>query len=49
MSLGGPGAIEWTSSEEDSVNRYANEMVRAGIALFIALETVQFQHKLVRQ
>jgi hypothetical protein len=36
MSLGGPGAIEWTSSEEDSVNRYANEMVRAGIALFIA-------------
>jgi subtilisin family serine protease len=36
MSLGGPGAIEWTSSEEDSVNRMANEMVRAGIALFIA-------------
>jgi hypothetical protein len=36
MSLGGPGAIEWTSSEEDSVNRYANEMVRAGIAMFIA-------------
>ncbi len=36
MSLGGPGAIEWTSSEEDSVNRYANAMVRAGIALFIA-------------
>tara|TARA_B110001452_G_C15240277_1_gene429369 strand:+ start:547 stop:2478 length:1932 start_codon:yes stop_codon:yes gene_type:complete len=36
MSLGGPGAIEWTSSEEDSVNRQANEMVRAGIALFIA-------------
>ncbi|MBF15051.1 MAG: hypothetical protein CMA97_06020 [Euryarchaeota archaeon] len=36
MSLGGPGPIEWTSSEEDSVNRYANEMVRAGIALFIA-------------
>ena len=36
MSLGGPGAIEWTSSEEDSVNHYANEMVRAGIALFIA-------------
>ncbi len=36
MSLGGPGAIEWTSSEEDSVNRYGNEMVRAGIALFIA-------------
>lgn len=36
MSLGGPGAIEWTSSEEDSVNRYSNEMVRAGIAMFIA-------------
>ena len=36
MSLGGPGAIEWTSSEEDSVNRQANEMMRAGIALFIA-------------
>ena len=36
MSLGGPGAIEWTSSEEDSVNRYANEMVRAGVAMFIA-------------
>ncbi|MDP6864174.1 MAG: S8 family serine peptidase [Candidatus Poseidoniaceae archaeon] len=36
MSLGGPGAIEWTSSEEDSVNRMANEMVRSGIALFIA-------------
>jgi len=36
MSLGGPGAIEWTSSEEDSVNRQANEMVRSGIALYIA-------------
>ena len=36
MSLGGPGVIEWTSSEEDSVNRQANEMVRSGIALFIA-------------
>ena len=36
MSLGGPGAIEWTSSEEDSVNRYANTMVENGIALFIA-------------
>ena len=36
MSLGGPGAIEWTSSEEDSVNRYANEMMASGIALFIA-------------
>ena len=36
MSLGGPGLIEWTTSEEDSVNRYANEMVRAGVAMFIA-------------
>jgi len=36
MSLGGPGAIEWTSDEEESVNRMANEMVRSGIALFIA-------------
>ncbi len=36
MSLGGPGPIEWTSSEEDSVNRYANEMVRAGITMLIA-------------
>lgn len=36
MSLGGLGAIEWTSSEEESVNRMANEMVRSGIALFIA-------------
>ena len=36
MSLGGPGPIEWTSSEEDSVNRYANEMVRAGISMLIA-------------
>ncbi|MBT4925310.1 MAG: S8 family serine peptidase [Euryarchaeota archaeon] len=36
MSLGGPGPIEWTSSEEDSVNRYANEMMAAGIAIFIA-------------
>ena len=36
MSLGGPGPIEWTSSEEDSVNRYANEMVRAGITMAIA-------------
>lgn len=36
MSLGGPGIIEFTSSEEDSVNRMANEMMRAGIALFIA-------------
>jgi len=36
MSLGGPGGIEWTSSEEDSVNRYANEMMAAGVAIFIA-------------
>ncbi len=36
MSLGGPGPIEWTSAEEDSVNRYANEMVRAGITMLIA-------------
>tara|TARA_B100000945_G_scaffold194708_2_gene156422 strand:+ start:1553 stop:3520 length:1968 start_codon:yes stop_codon:yes gene_type:complete len=36
MSLGGPGPIEWTSSEEDSVNRQANRMVGAGIALYIA-------------
>ena len=36
MSLGGPGPIEWTSAEEDSVNRYANEMVRAGISMLIA-------------
>ena len=36
MSLGGPGPIEWTSDEEDSVNRFANEMVRAGISMLIA-------------
>ncbi len=36
MSLGGPGAIELTSDEEESVARMANEMVRSGIALFIA-------------
>lgn len=36
MSLGGPGPIEWTSSEEDSVNRFSNEMVRAGISMLIA-------------
>ena len=36
MSLGGFGLIEWTSSEEESVNRMANEMVRSGGALFIA-------------
>ena len=37
MSLGAlTGAIEWTSSEEESVNRMANEMMRAGVSLFIA-------------
>ena len=37
MSLGAlTGAIEWTSSEEESVNRMANEMMRSGVTLFIA-------------
>ena len=36
MSLGGPGLAEWASSDDDSVNRYANEMMTAGIAIFIA-------------
>ena len=36
MSLGGPGLAEWASSNDDSVNRYANEMMAAGIAIFIA-------------
>ena len=36
MSLGGPGPIELTSSQEESVNRMANEMSRNGIAMFIA-------------
>ena len=36
MSLGGPGPIEWTSDQEESVNRFANEMVRAGISMLIA-------------
>jgi hypothetical protein len=36
MSLGGPGVIEMTSAEEESVARMANEVVRSGIALFIA-------------
>ena len=36
MSLGGFGVIELTSSEDESVARMANEMARAGIALFIA-------------
>ena len=35
MSLGGPGLAEWASSDDDSVNRYANEMMSAGIAIFI--------------
>ena len=42
MSLGGPGAIEWTSSEEESVNRMGNEMMREGVALFIAAGTSAF-------
>lgn len=36
LSLGGPGLSEWTSSEKESVNRMANEMMRAGVAVFIA-------------
>ncbi len=36
MSLGGPGVIEMTSAEEESVARMANEVARSGIALFIA-------------
>ena len=36
MSLGAFGVIEWQSSEEDSVNRMANEMVYNDITLFIA-------------
>jgi len=36
MSLGCPGLAEWASSDDDSVNRYANEMMSAGIAIFIA-------------
>tara|TARA_B100001287_G_scaffold38128_1_gene27425 strand:- start:3039 stop:4952 length:1914 start_codon:yes stop_codon:yes gene_type:complete len=36
MSLGAFGIIEWQSSEEDSVNRMANEMVYNDITLFIA-------------
>ena len=45
MSLGGPGLSEFTASEEDSVNRMANEMVRNGISLFIAAgnSAVSFQ------
>ncbi len=36
LSLGGPGISEWSSSEKESVNRMANEMMRAGVAVFIA-------------
>jgi len=36
MSLGGPGIIELSPNEEESVNRMANEMMREGVALFIA-------------
>ena len=36
MSLGGPAVSEWTTSEQESVNRMANEMMRAGVAIFIA-------------
>ncbi len=35
-SLGGPAVSEWTTSEQESVNRMANEMMRAGVAIFIA-------------
>ena len=31
MSLGGPAVSEWTTSEQESVNRMANEMMRAGV------------------
>ncbi|MEC9120762.1 MAG: S8 family serine peptidase [Candidatus Thermoplasmatota archaeon] len=38
MSLGARGAapIEWSTSEQESVNRMGNEMMRAGVTLFIA-------------
>ncbi len=42
MSLGGPGVSEWTASEQESTNRMANEMVRNGIALFIAAGNAAF-------
>ena len=45
MSLGGPGAIEWTSSEEDSVNRQANEMVRAELPFTSQQETMALVHR----
>ena len=41
MSLGGPGAIEWTSSEEDSVNRQANAMVELESLCTLLQETMQ--------
>ena len=53
MSLGGPGVIEWTSSEEDSVNRMANRMMEENVALFIAagnsLSQLQIGTSLVQQ
>ena len=42
MSLGGLGVSEWTSSEQESINRMANEMMRAGIATFIAAGNTAF-------
>ena len=38
MSLGSLSGFvsEWTASEEESVNRMANEMMRSGVTLFIA-------------
>ena len=42
MSLGGPAVSEWTTSEKESVNRMANEMMRAGVALFIAAGNAAF-------
>ena len=42
MSLGGPAVSEWTTSEQESVNRMANEMMRAGVALFIAAGNAAF-------
>ena len=44
MSYSGPGAIEWTSSEEDSVNRQANEMMQES-PFSSLLETVLLAHK----
>ena len=42
MSLGGLGVSEWTSSEQESINRMANEMMRSGIATFIAAGNTAF-------